>query len=686
MFSGVSGLFSQSSKMSAISDNIANANTTGYKRTDVPFSTMVTTQGLKHSYAAGGVQANPRMQVDRQGLLQATQSNTDLAINGSGFFVVNTSPEATTGAIANRTLFTRAGSFLPDANGNLRNTAGLYLQGWKLDSGGEFLNGEPARTSFDSLETVNVTGLNFTGAPTTEVTFAGNLPAGETGNAIPGNPIITGVEYFDPLGNPQTMNMQWTPGTDYGSWTLDLVPSGDTVPLASYQIDFHTSGPDSGTPASISEVWSQVGAKNLLVGTDNTDSFTGDVITIDITATTVTPPGVNDVTGTIGGAAFPAYSTVVGDDDPDTLAQNLAAHLDAAGIAGVASVTANSSGVITITATDDAAGAALIAGGATTVAGGGNVTEFVDDTTGDQPDTINGDVVQFDMQGGAANWVGGDDIEISLGGVTLPPMTIPGGGYADDAALATAVAAHIDANAAAIPGYTAGNAAVVGSVVTITGDDSTADPTLDGARLAANTVGALKVLRDTTANSIFVDEDGLPVTPSASSDPIIAQINANLPGGETQVLNFDLGEIGTLDGMTQFAGDYTPTLIERDGAQFGSLDRLEIDEDGVMTAIFNNGQTRPIYRIPVIEFVNPNGLLPVDGNAFQSTAQAGAYYMWDAGVGPAGEIVSASLENSTVDIAEEFSNMIIAQRAYSSNAKIIQTADEMLQEITNLKR
>ena len=80
------------------------------------------------------------------------------------------------------------------------------------------------------------------------------------------------------------------------------------------------------------------------------------------------------------------------------------------------------------------------------------------------------------------------------------------------------------------------------------------------------------------------------------------------------------------------------------------------------------------------------GLLPVDGNAFQATAQAGAYYMWDAGIGPAGDIVSASLEASTVDITEEFSNMIIAQRAYSSNARIIQTADEMLQEITNLKR
>ena len=68
------------------------------------------------------------------------------------------------------------------------------------------------------------------------------------------------------------------------------------------------------------------------------------------------------------------------------------------------------------------------------------------------------------------------------------------------------------------------------------------------------------------------------------------------------------------------------------------------------------------------------------------SAEAGAWYMWDAGQGPTGQIAGGSLENSTVDIAEEFSNMIVAQRSYSSNAKIIQTADEMLQEITNLKR
>jgi flagellar hook protein FlgE len=683
MFSGVSGLFSQSSQMSAISDNIANANTVGYKRTDVPFSTMVTTQGLKHSYAAGGVRANPRMHVDQQGQMQATQSNTDLALNGSGFFVVNTSAEPITGNIANRTLFTRAGSFTADANGDLRNTAGLYLQGWKLDSGGEFLNGEPPRTSFDSLETVNVTGLNFTGAPTTQVTFAGNLPAGETGQELPGEPIVTGVEYFDPLGNPQTMNMQWTPGTQYGSWTLDLIPAGETVPLASYQIDFNTSGPDSGTPASIREVESNVGRMIAETNTDNPDGFTGDIVQFDLAGMTAFPNSPPDLAVNVGTQTI-NVSTTAG-DTPESAAQKIETAINTAITGGgteLASVSRSGS-VLTIQGTNDANGADIAS---TITITGGTPATLNGTVSENNPNTLTGDTIEIDVEGQSAIWEDTDEMTLRVNGVSFPldSTTTPALDTSSDAALATSIEGRIIDyinNVGPIPGVSVANVSAAGSTVTIVGDNDA-----DGAGLAGLNEYAVSVTRDTRQNSEFVDEDGLNVNPLDAGDPIIARINADLPGGETQVLDFDLGEIGTLDGMTQFAGDYTPTLIERDGAQFGSLDRLEIDAEGVMTAIFNNGQTRPIYRIPVAEFTNPNGMLPVDGNAFQPTAQAGAYYLWDAGNGPAGEMISSSLESSTVDIAEEFSNMIIAQRAYSSNARIIQTADEMLQEITNLKR
>ena len=260
MYAGVSGLFAQSARMGAISDNVANANTVGYKRSDVPFSTLVTVQGLSHSYSAGGVLGNPRMEIDRQGQILGTQSTTDLAIDGDGFFVVEERATQAGGAVAD-TLFTRAGSFLPDAEGNLRNTAGYFLKGWRLDTNGGFAGGEPARTSFASLETVNITGLNFTATPTENIRFAANLPAGETGRAVPGDAISTGVEYFDPLGNANTMNLRWSPTSTYGTWTLDVVASGQTTPVASYQVDFHTSGENSGTPRAITEIPSTVATR-----------------------------------------------------------------------------------------------------------------------------------------------------------------------------------------------------------------------------------------------------------------------------------------------------------------------------------------------------------------------------------------------------------------------------------------
>lgn len=703
--SGVSGLFAQSSKMSAISDNIANANTVGYKRTDVPFSTLVTQQGLQHSYAAGGVRANPYMQIDRQGLLTATNSSTDLAINGSGFFVTNVSAEPDAEGLDARTLFTRAGSFRPDANGNLRNDAGLYLQGWKLESNGDFVGGEPARTSFESLETVNVTGLNFTGSPTTEIIFAGNLPAGSTGKELPGNPIVTGVEYFDPLGNPNTLNMQWTPGTTYGQWTLDLVPAGEAIPLASYEFQFHTDGPNSGAPASIREAVSNVGRITADTKTDNSNSYSGDVMRFDFDNHNFVD--TDTISITIGSVPLTDF-TVVGNPTGEELASQLHAHIvnDISGSPPTTTVPGlDPSGVtvsgtsITVRGLGTQEGAQLIASPPVPADnlitnGTANINSSVDTNS---PDMLAGDTIEIDLEGKAALWENGDEMTITINGFSfaLNSDTTPALDASSDLALATSVRDAIDAQITAgnIPGVSnnanlvpAAPAAVTSPVISITGDDSATDPSLAGTELAGRNEYAISVTRDTRQNTVFVDEDGFNVNPTETGDPIIARLGIDLPGGGIQDVDIDLGAINTLDGVTQFAGEYAPTLIERDGAQFGSLDRVEIDDGGVMNAIFNNGQVRPIYRLPVIDFVNPNGLLPVDGNAFQATAQAGAFYMWDAGSGPAGSISGSSLEASTVDIAEEFSNMIVAQRAYSSNAKIIQTADQMLQEITNLKR
>ena len=122
MNSGVSGLASQSSAMAAISDNITNVNTIGFKSTKVDFQTLVTKQASNSLYSSGGVQSRPRTGIDVQGLLQGSSSTTDLAISGDGFFLVN---EAATPGASDQYLFSRAGSFYPDNQGYLKNTGGF---------------------------------------------------------------------------------------------------------------------------------------------------------------------------------------------------------------------------------------------------------------------------------------------------------------------------------------------------------------------------------------------------------------------------------------------------------------------------------------------------------------------------------------------------------------------------------
>jgi len=153
-----------------------------------------------------------------------------------------------------------------------------------------------------------------------------------------------------------------------------------------------------------------------------------------------------------------------------------------------------------------------------------------------------------------------------------------------------------------------------------------------------------------------------------------------------QALNLNIGDVNTSTGITQFAGEYTPTKITKDGALFGVVNSVEVDEKGLVTAIFNNGSRRPIYQIPIAIVQNPNGLTARDGTAFMQSRDSGSLYLWDAGSGPAGKTAGDSLEQSNVDIATELTNMIETQRTYSTNAKVIQTADEMLQELTQLKR
>ena len=166
LYAGVSGLGAQSSAMATVADNITNINTVGYKGAEADFRSLVTDGRLRSSYSAGGVAAAPRAMISKQGLLQASGSQTDLGIDGGGFFVTRQGAGADSGVA-----FTRAGAFRPDEQGYLRNTSGYYLQGWRLDASG----GYTSTGGLSELEPVRLNGLTGTAAATTRLQVRANL-------------------------------------------------------------------------------------------------------------------------------------------------------------------------------------------------------------------------------------------------------------------------------------------------------------------------------------------------------------------------------------------------------------------------------------------------------------------------------------------------------------------------------
>lgn len=155
---------------------------------------------------------------------------------------------------------------------------------------------------------------------------------------------------------------------------------------------------------------------------------------------------------------------------------------------------------------------------------------------------------------------------------------------------------------------------------------------------------------------------------------------------ESSQINLYIGDTGTANGLTQLAGKFTTNYVTQDGAKYGNYTGVSISEDGIVTAIFDNGETRAIAQIPIATFVDANALEALTGNAYIETTSSGNATLRTAGEGGAGVISSNSLEESTVDIAEEFTDMITTQRAYSAASKIITTADSMLEELLTIKR
>lgn len=165
--------------------------------------------------------------------------------------------------------------------------------------------------------------------------------------------------------------------------------------------------------------------------------------------------------------------------------------------------------------------------------------------------------------------------------------------------------------------------------------------------------------------------------------PATGSVIVNVAGGPIEI---GIGQIGSSDGITQLSDNFAPVSISKDGSPVGNMTNVEVDANGFVHAFFDTGITRTIYQIPLVDLPNPNGMVALDFQTYLPSPESGSFFLWDAGDGPTGDIVSFAREESNTDVAGELTDMIQTQRAYSSNAKVIQTVDEMLQETANIKR
>jgi flagellar hook protein FlgE len=177
-------------------------------------------------------------------------------------------------------------------------------------------------------------------------------------------------------------------------------------------------------------------------------------------------------------------------------------------------------------------------------------------------------------------------------------------------------------------------------------------------------------------------------TSTAAGDAATITFDTGLAatGGGTQTLRVNLGSIGRTGGVTQFAAaDFTLRGLSQDGVPPGSFSSVTTKSTGDIYANFDNGQTRLIARVPVVTFANPDALQRQDGSSFTVTPDSGNPSLQDAGSNGAGNLSTSSVEGSNVDIASEFSKLIVAQQAYSANSKVVTTADQLMQITINMK-
>lgn len=686
LFAGVSGMRNHLVRLDVIGNNIANVNTVAFKSSRVTFEEAFAqlVQGASRPPGdLGGI--NPIQvglgmnigSIDQnftQGNLESTGVITDLAIQGDGFFVASD---------GTRTFYTRAGNFQLDADGRLVSpTNGFVVQGIVADSNGNLASGSAIG------DVVLPFGQKSPARATTKMSLAGNLDA----RAAPlGTILITDGQVFaiekttSNGGAGSDVNGLYANGAAdsvilgmTGNSTTVTVADGTTTKTYTY-VDVDTAVGDLAFNS----------LKDLIAEINNDFA----------TMTAVLSNTTGAITFTAGGAAITLSVT----SSNSALGQSLGAANGAIAAAGTAATDEfshvaigtdllvdlrNGAGTsLGLSATDDILidgnrGGTAATQGTLTVAAGSTYDDLlkeVDQTlniansTGVGSNPLTG-ALTITGDGGLVNALTGINIRVVGVGNFNAIFDSQPGNY-----VSQQVATDVSHQTAISVFDSMGNPHAL--TITFTKDPTQANRWTWGASVAspATTTGG-------SSGAVTFDSDGRLETFTYDGGASSFQFDPNTGASSPLDIRLDSGTLGDINGLSQFASTSNAVASGQDGIPMGNLEDIQIDSLGVITGFFTNGVSQTLAQIALASFNNPTGLLRRGDNMYEESANSGAAVIGFSGTSNQSTITPGALESSNVDLSQEFTGMITAQRGFQANARVITTADEMLAELVNLKR
>jgi flagellar hook protein FlgE len=661
----VTGLRAQSFALENISGNIANSQTTAFKRVDTSFMDLIP-DNPPSKQLAGTVVANARATNTVQGDFQSASIGTFMAINGAGFFVVQKPESFVDGrpTFSGSDLYTRRGDFQTDKDGFLVNGAGYYLMGIPVDAKTGNLSGSvPEMLKFQN---------DFLPAqPTTQIQYRANLasypltPHHDTN--VPGSELIDPKTFSaNPVaGAPSPAKITGFGGT--------LLPDADALITGTQTL-----------PATLTQ----------------TGSFTLNGATVNVNAgmtqaqllTAINTANAGGLPAGMKPAVITGGHLVLESVDADTpITINSSSPLMLAEL-GISTGTVDPTNLLTQSAVGN--------GQTLTIQISNDTTSFA---------TLN---VQFGNGGSNVSTIA--ELQAALGGLTGGTANV--GANGNITITATNLGDKIQVGGTATPAnfgiHTpqafSSNQQVLGmdtsafvdqsigggAITTYDAAGSPVNMQLRWAKVDSSTLGAshtdtwnlfYQVNSNATGTQVAWQNAGVNYTfdPNGQMNPLIANTtltNVTVNGASLGTVQIVHGA----GGVTQFSdsnGTAQVNLIQQDGFPAGSLQTISISDKGRVVGTYSNGRTLDLAEVTLANFNGPNQLKRLDGGAFAATDESGSPVL-----GAPGKIVASSLEGSNVDIADEFTKLIVTQQAYSANTRVVTTSNQMVQDVLNMLR